>query len=110
MLTNQLGLDKVDSTEDASAPKLTLKEKYDEKIENSIKASALSGREAVLFYITRFAELYENYSELTTVMFSFDLFFIILLFSLRALGNHSSVCKPKNAKVPTNNNVIAQKV
>lgn len=33
MLTNQLGLDKVDSTEDASAPKLTLKEKYDEKIE-----------------------------------------------------------------------------
>lgn len=49
--------------------------RYDEKIENSIKASALSGREAVLFYITRFAELYENYSELTTVMFSFDLFF-----------------------------------
>ncbi|HRH57151.1 MAG TPA: outer membrane beta-barrel protein [Chitinophagales bacterium] len=33
MLTNQLGLDKVDSTEEASAPKMTLKEKYDEKIE-----------------------------------------------------------------------------
>lgn len=33
MLTNQLGLDKVDSTEEPSTPKLTLKEKYDQKLE-----------------------------------------------------------------------------
>ena len=37
MLTNQLGLDKVDSTEEPSTPKLTLKEKYDQKLEK-IKA------------------------------------------------------------------------
>ncbi len=33
MLTKQLGLDVVDSTEEATEPKLTLKEKYDAKIE-----------------------------------------------------------------------------
>lgn len=33
MLTNQLGLDKPDTTEDVTAPKMTLKEKYDEKLE-----------------------------------------------------------------------------
>lgn len=32
MLTNQLGLDKVDSTEDVSAPKLTLKKNMMRKL------------------------------------------------------------------------------
>ena len=48
---------------------------YDEKIEKTILQSSLSGKEAILFYVTRYAELYQNYSELTTVMFSMDLYY-----------------------------------
>jgi AcrR family transcriptional regulator len=47
---------------------------YDEKIMSTIRQSNLSGKEAVLFYAKRFSELYQNYSELTTVMFSMDLY------------------------------------
>jgi len=48
---------------------------YDEKIEKTITQSLLMGKEAIIFYVTRYAELYQNYSELTTVMFSMDLYF-----------------------------------
>lgn len=48
---------------------------YDEKIEKTILQSTLVGKEAVTFYVTRYAELYQNYSELTTVMFSMDLYY-----------------------------------
>ncbi|MCT4593678.1 MAG: TetR/AcrR family transcriptional regulator [Anaeromicrobium sp.] len=47
---------------------------YDEKIINTIKESGLRGKEAIEFYVKRFAELYQNYSELTTIMFSMDLY------------------------------------
>lgn len=47
---------------------------YDEKIINTIKESGLIGKTAIEFYVKRFAELYQNYSEITTVMFSMDLY------------------------------------
>jgi len=48
---------------------------YDEKIINTIKESPLSGYEVIQYYIKRFIEFYENYVELTTVMFSMDLYY-----------------------------------
>lgn len=48
---------------------------YDEKIENTIMQSNLVGSEAIIFYVTRYAEIFQNYSDLTTVMFSMDLYF-----------------------------------
>lgn len=48
---------------------------YDDKIMNTIRESSMSGRDKVLFYVNRYCELYENYSELTTVMLSMDLYF-----------------------------------
>lgn len=47
---------------------------YDRKIMDTIKQSNLTGKEALIFYAKRFSELYQNYSELTTVMFSMDLY------------------------------------
>lgn len=47
---------------------------YDQKIMNTIKEGALSGKEAIMFYLKRYCELFQNYSELTTVMFSMDLY------------------------------------
>ena len=47
---------------------------YDRKIMDTIKQSNLTGNDAVLFYAKRFSELYQNYSELTTIMFSMDLY------------------------------------
>lgn len=47
---------------------------YDDQIRNTIRESGLRGRDGILFYIRRYSELYENYSELTTVVFSFDLY------------------------------------
>ena len=48
---------------------------YDVQIQETIIQSDLFGREAIMFYISRYAELYENYAELTTVVLSLDLFF-----------------------------------
>ncbi len=48
---------------------------YDEKIMNTILQSEMSGKEAILFFLKRYCELYQNYSELTTVMFSMDVYF-----------------------------------
>lgn len=48
---------------------------YDERIINTIKESPLSGYEVIRYYIKRFIEFYENYVELTTVMFSMDLYY-----------------------------------
>lgn len=48
---------------------------YDIRIEETIKQSSLKGKEAVIFYVTRYAELYQNYAEITTVMFSMDLYY-----------------------------------
>lgn len=48
---------------------------YDEKIINTIRESPLSGYEVIRYYVKRFIEFYENYVELTTVMFSMDLYY-----------------------------------
>lgn len=45
---------------------------YDSRIMNTIKESSMKGKEAILFYVKRFSELYQNYSELTTIMYSMD--------------------------------------
>jgi AcrR family transcriptional regulator len=47
---------------------------YDQKIMNTIIESKMRGKEAVLFYVKRFAELYQNYSELTTIVYSMDVY------------------------------------
>lgn len=47
---------------------------YDQKIINTIMERNIQGSLAILFYVDRFTELYTNYSELTTVMFSMDLY------------------------------------
>lgn len=47
---------------------------YDDKIMNTIIEQGLKGRMAIEFYITRFMELYQTYSELTTIVYSFDLY------------------------------------
>ena len=48
---------------------------YDEQIQETISQSNFRGKDAIIFYIERYSELYENYIELTTVMFSMDLYF-----------------------------------
>lgn len=47
---------------------------YDERIINTIKETDLSGMDSIRFYVNRYAQLYQSYQELTTVMFSFDLY------------------------------------
>ncbi len=48
---------------------------FDEQIRNTIVDSKIKGREALEFYVSRYAELYRNYSEITTVMFSMDVYY-----------------------------------
>lgn len=48
---------------------------YDEKIVNTIREKQIKGIEALEFYVRRFAEQYYSYKELTTIMFSMDMFY-----------------------------------
>lgn len=48
---------------------------FDDKIMNTIAESEMRGKEAIQFYITKFAERYKNYSEITTIMFSMDVYY-----------------------------------
>ena len=50
-------------------------EVYDKQIQETVTQSSLRGKEAVMFYIERYAELYENYYQLTTITLSMDLYF-----------------------------------
>jgi len=47
---------------------------YDEKIKNTIIDNAMEGKEGIKFFCKAYAEYYQNYPEITTVMFSFDTF------------------------------------
>ena len=47
---------------------------YDEVIKNTIKDNAMDGKEAIRYFCRTYAEYYQNYPEITTVMFSFDTF------------------------------------
>lgn len=48
---------------------------YDDKIMNTIKDQNMNGIDVIEYYIDRFTELFQNYSELATVLCSFDLYF-----------------------------------
>jgi len=48
---------------------------YDEQIENTIMQTSLKGKKAIIFYVTRYAENFQNYFEMTTIMFSMDLYY-----------------------------------
>lgn len=48
---------------------------YDDRILNTIKKENLEGRDAIIYYVTRYAELYQSYSELSLVLSSMDLYF-----------------------------------
>jgi len=48
---------------------------YDNKIFNTIKEKEMKGLDAIGYYLDRFTELFQNYSELATVICSFDLYF-----------------------------------
>lgn len=48
---------------------------FDERIQETIGQSELWGKASLLFYTERYAELYENYSELSTILLSMDLYF-----------------------------------
>lgn len=48
---------------------------YDDRILNTIIKENLEGRDAIIYYVTRYAELYQSYSELSLVLSSMDLYF-----------------------------------
>lgn len=45
---------------------------YDDQIMNTISEMKMNPKDALVFYTNRYAEHYENYPEITTVMYSFD--------------------------------------
>ena len=47
---------------------------YDEVIKNTILDNGIEGKEAIKYFCKAYAEYYQNYPEITTVMFSFDIF------------------------------------
>ncbi|MCB2297396.1 TetR/AcrR family transcriptional regulator [Clostridium tagluense] len=47
---------------------------YDEVIKNTILDNNMSGKESIKYFCRAYAEYYQNYPEITTVMFSFDIF------------------------------------
>ena len=48
---------------------------FDEKIMATISQSTMTGFKAIEYYVKMFSELYRTYSEITTVMFSMDVYF-----------------------------------
>lgn len=48
---------------------------YDDRILDTIEDQELKGREAVIYFVSRYGELYQSYTELTTVLYSLDLYF-----------------------------------
>ena len=48
---------------------------YDEQIMNTISEHEMQGLEAIIYYVKRYSELYQSYSELTSILYSMDLYF-----------------------------------
>jgi len=48
---------------------------YDDQIMNTITQNDIIGNEAIEFYAARYGELYQSYSELTSILYSMDLYF-----------------------------------
>lgn len=47
---------------------------FDESITNTIRENILNTRDAVMFYAKSYGTYYENYPEMITLMYSFDIF------------------------------------
>ena len=47
---------------------------YDEVIKNTILDNHMEGKDAIRYFCTAYLEYFQNYPEITTVMFSFDIF------------------------------------
>ena len=47
---------------------------YDGVIKNTILDNNMSGKKAIIYFCKVYAEYYQNYPEITTIMFSFDIF------------------------------------
>ncbi|GCD10094.1 TetR/AcrR family transcriptional regulator [Clostridium tagluense] len=47
---------------------------YDEVIKNTILDNDMGGKDAIKYFCRAYAEYYQNYPQITTVMFSFDIF------------------------------------
>ncbi len=48
---------------------------YDEKIMNTIREHEMKGKDAIVYYVTRYGELYQSYSEISVILYSLDLYF-----------------------------------
>lgn len=48
---------------------------YDQQIMDTVKQNDMTTYEAVLYFITRYAELYQSYKALSTMIYSFDLYY-----------------------------------
>jgi len=42
---------------------------------NTISEHEMKGLEAIIYYVKRYSELYQSYSELTSILYSMDLYF-----------------------------------
>ncbi len=47
---------------------------YDGVIKNTILDNDMTGKEAIMYFCTAYAEYYQNYPQITTIMFSLDIF------------------------------------
>lgn len=47
---------------------------FDELIKNTILDNKMTGKEGILYFVRAYAEYYQNYPQITTAMFSFDMF------------------------------------
>lgn len=47
---------------------------YDKVVKNTILDNNMSGKEGILYWVKAYSEYYGNYPQITTVMFSFDIF------------------------------------
>lgn len=47
---------------------------FDQSIRNTIIENKIRGKSAILYYVKAYAEYYQNYPQITTPMFSFDIY------------------------------------
>lgn len=47
---------------------------FDELIENTMVDNDITGKEGILYFVRAYAEYFQNYPQITTPMFSFDMF------------------------------------
>ena len=47
---------------------------FDDLIKNTLIDNKISGKDGILYFVKAYAEYYQNYPQITTAMFSFDMF------------------------------------